>query len=427
LFSLSLSPLLADTLYLTNGRRIEVDRYWEEGNQLYYERNGSVFGFPRSLLERVERGEPRAAAKKPDDSAEGSADSGFRNQPYTEAVEQARASVAAGELDKASHYYRQALRAAPESVAARVELGELYLERGDLMAAQIQLELAKRGAPEDATVRELLGDVYYRRGRTAPAIREWQRALELDPRANLLDKLKQALKENDQDIEFDELRRPHLLIRYDGVVNESIGREVAIALESEYEELAQEFRFSPQAPVKVTLYTNREFNDVTHAPSWVSALNDGEIRIPVEGLKELNPKVRRVLRHELTHTFINARTGNNCPTWFHEGYAQLRADPPPPGMHDALMEAKDNGDLLPIWSLEGPLLSHSSEQARLAYYQSLAVTQYLVQRRGRKSLNRMLDLLARRYTMNDVLNKVIGLDYQQLQTAWEADLGRSRP
>jgi hypothetical protein len=225
----------------------------------------------------------------------------------------------------------------------------------------------------------------------------------------------------------EELRRPHLLSRYDGVVNESIGREVAIALESEYEELAQEFRFSPQAPVKVTLYTNREFNDVTHAPSWVSALNDGEIRIPVEGLKELNPKVRRVLRHELTHTFINARTGNNCPTWFHEGYAQLRADPPPPGMHDALMEAKDNGDLLPIWSLEGPLLSHSSEQARLAYYQSLAVTQYLVQRRGRKSLNRMLDLLARRYTMNDVLNKVIGLDYQQLQTAWEADLGRSRP
>jgi hypothetical protein len=29
--------------------------------------------------------------------------------------------------------------------------------------------------------------------------------------------------------------------------------------------------------------------------------------------------------------------------------------------------------------------------------------------------------------MNDALNKVIGLDYQELQIAWEADLTRYRP
>ncbi len=29
--------------------------------------------------------------------------------------------------------------------------------------------------------------------------------------------------------------------------------------------------------------------------------------------------------------------------------------------------------------------------------------------------------------MNDALKKVIGLDYQELQTAWEADLERYRP
>ena len=188
-----------------------MDRYWEEGSQIYYERNGSIFGFPSSLLERVERGETRPASKKKSEAAE-DAEIGFRNEPYTKAVEQARASTDEGDIDKASHYYRQALRAAPESVVARVELGELYLARGDLSAAQIQLELAKRSAPEDATVRELLGDAYYRRGRTALAIREWQRALELKPGASVLDKLKQALRENDQDIDFDELRRPHFLL-----------------------------------------------------------------------------------------------------------------------------------------------------------------------------------------------------------------------
>ncbi len=150
------SPLDAETLYLTNSRQIQVDRYWEEGSQIYYERNGSIFGFPSSLLERVDRGEGRPATKNKSEAAE-DVDPGFRNEPYTKAVEQARASADEGDLDKASHYYRQALHAAPEAVAARVELGELYLERGDLSEAQIQLELAKRSAPEDATVRELFG------------------------------------------------------------------------------------------------------------------------------------------------------------------------------------------------------------------------------------------------------------------------------
>ncbi|HEX9724666.1 MAG TPA: tetratricopeptide repeat protein [Vicinamibacteria bacterium] len=419
-----------ETLHLKNGRTIEVDRYWEEGTQLYYQKNGSTFGFPSSLLERVEQNAPpRAtdpAADPTPDLAETSS-TGFRNEPYTQAVNNARLSAEEGELDEASRYYRQALRAAPESVVARVELGELYIERGDLSAAQTELELAKRSAPEDPTVRDLLGDVYYGRGRTAFAIREWQKALELDPRVDVLDKLKKALQENDQDIEFDELRRPHFLIRYDGAVNELIGREIAVALESEYQDLTEELRFSPSAPVQVTLYTNREFTDVTHAPSWVSALNDGEIRIPVEGLTQLNPKVRGVLRPELTHTFINARTGNNCPTWFHEGFAQWRTGATPPGMYEFLIEAKESNALLPLWSLEGPLLSYSTDKARLVYLESLAATQYLVDRKGTEALHQILDLLARRYTMNDALNKVIGLDYQELQIAWEADLTRYRP
>ncbi len=137
------TPLGAEMLYLTNGRQIQVERYWEEGNQVFYERNGSIFGFPSSLLERVGHGEGRAATKKKSESAKDAVEPGFRNQPYAKAVEQARASADEGDLDKASHYYRQALHAAPESVVARVELGELYLERGGLSAAQIQLELAQ--------------------------------------------------------------------------------------------------------------------------------------------------------------------------------------------------------------------------------------------------------------------------------------------
>jgi hypothetical protein len=96
-------------------------------------------------------------------------------------------------------------------------------------------------------------------------------------------------------------------------------------------------------------------------------------------------------------------------------------------MFEFLIETKKSGALLPLWSLEGPLLSYSTDKARLVYLESLAATQYLVDRKGTEALLEILDLLARGYTMNDALTKVIGLDYQELQIAWEADLTRYRP
>jgi tetratricopeptide (TPR) repeat protein len=417
-------PLLdADVLYLKNGRSITVDRFWEEGSQVFYELNGSTFGFPKSLLDRVEREEP-VYSQTPAGGAREETVGGMRNETVTRTIDEARQSAQEGDLDKASRLYRQALSVAPDSILGRVELAELFISRGDLKSAQSQLEQAKRVAPDEPTVRDKLGDVYYRRGRTALAIREWQRALELSPNADLLFKLKQALRENEQDIEFDELRRPQFLIRYDGVVNEDIGRAVAAALDEEYFDLVREFHFTPQAPVTVILYTNREFAESLDAPSWASAINDGQVRIPVEGIDKLTPKLRQLLRHELTHSFVSARTAGNCPIWFQEGLAQYRAGESPTDLYEILREARDTGTIMPLWSLEGSLMHYSKDQARLAYMESLAATQYVVKRRNRRALTQILDTLADRKTMNEALKKVVGLDYQEFQTAWEADLDR---
>jgi tetratricopeptide (TPR) repeat protein len=417
--SASLASSSEQALFLKNGRRIVVDRYWEEGEQIYYERNGSTFGFPRKLLERVE-----GTAADDGGAAAPEEPRGYENQAVVESVGAARQSVRDGDLDRAVAEYRRAIESEPTALDARIELAGLYLERGDLAAARSQFEQAKRIAPEDLRAREGLGDVYYRLGRLPLAIREWQAALAIEPDPGILYKLKKALRENDQDIDFEEVSHPHFLIRYDGQVNEVIGRIVAAALEEQHDELTRALRYRPRAPVNVTLYTNQEFRDVTFAPSWASGLNDGEIKIPVEGLTEMTPKLLRVVKHELTHSFVNAMTAGNCPAWFHEGLAQLhegsdRIDPYP-----RLRAAQAEGGLLPLWSLEGPLLNYSKEKALLAYAEALAATEYLEARRGRSALVEILRLLGERHTMNDALKKVIGLDYQELQTAWEADLDR---
>jgi hypothetical protein len=251
--------------------------------------------------------------------------------------------------------------------------------------------------------------------------------LSSDPSPGLLYKLKQALRENDDDINFEEVSRANFVIRYDGQVNQTIGRVVAEALDDEYYALERDLRFSPPEPILITLYTNREFSDVTHAPSWAAGVNDGEIRIPVEGVTALTPKLRRVVRHELTHSFINALTNNNCPTWFHEGIAQLREGSERSDPYPTLDKARAAGKILPLWSLEGPLVSYPRDEAILIYAQGLAATEYIAARRGNDAVLKVLRRLARQQTMNDALRDVVGLDYQEFQTAWEADLGRFRP
>ena len=73
------------------------------------------------------------------------------------------------------------------------------------------------------------------------------------------------------------------------------------------------------------------------------------------------------------------------------------------------------------------MLNYSKDKALLVYAQSLSATEYVTARKGRLALVKILAMLAQRQTMNDALKKIVGLDYQEFQAAWEADLTRYRP
>src|SRR5258707_15353917 len=83
-----------------------------------------------------------------------------------------------------------------------------------------------------------------------------------------------------------------------------------------------ELNYTPPEPIGVILYTRQAFADITRAPGWAGALNDGRIRVPVQGLTQLTPELSRVLKHELTHSFVRQKTHPAAPTWLQEGLAQ---------------------------------------------------------------------------------------------------------
>ena len=247
---------------LKNGREIVVERFWERGGQIFYELNGSTFGFPRGPA-RACRG------RRSRDGGRSSRDDQPVPQRHSEREHRGCARrIRDGDYRRAVRLYRRAIGKAPDAIEIRVELADLYLRYGDFQRARGELESARAVAPAHTGVRERLGDVYYGLGQTGMAIREWQIALPERSSPGLLYKMKRALEENDDDIFFDAPDAARFVIRYEGAVNATIGGLVAAALEAEFQSLVSEFRFTPSGSIEVTLSADRQFDDVSEPPSW---------------------------------------------------------------------------------------------------------------------------------------------------------------
>jgi hypothetical protein len=170
-------------------------------------------------------------------------------------------------------------------------------------------------------------------------------------------------------------------IRYDGGMNEPLGLAVLDVLSQAYREYSRRLGFAPQDPVTVILQMGTAFQE-GGAPEWAAGTNDGTIRVPVHGLDGPTPQLSRVLRHELAHSFIAARSAGNCPTWLQEGLA-LWLEGGDPARQDAIVAAAAaRGRLLPLLTLEAPFQSLPAADIPLAYAESLSAVAHMIRIRG---------------------------------------------
>ena len=171
----------------------------------------------------------------------------------------------------------------------------------------------------------------------------------------------------------------------------------------------------------MTLYTQQAFFDVTRAPSWSGAINDGKLRIPVNGMRASHSELAHVLKHELTHSFIAQMSSNRCPTWLNEGIAQMEEGKSSASNGHALAQLYGAGAEIPFNMLEGSFMSFSAPEANTAYAESLAAAEFIRDTYGMGEIQRILESLSRGSLTETALRSVIRSDYRQLRdemTKW---------
>jgi tetratricopeptide (TPR) repeat protein len=443
----------ADTIYLKNGRKITASHVTQENGQVSYETSAGRLSFPVSIVDRVVHDDsspistrgtvadraanlpiaPPDALSTPIKSAavrDGSIDKNLLSELESEAsanpsptavarvvaAERAAAQfeISVGDFERAVDHYNVGLRYDPNNTGLLLEAAYLHLRRSEYTTALDLLQHAKGIDPDSADVAKLSGWAYYGLNRAADAVTQWKRAMELKPDEEIKHALEKAERDAREEAEYHEGETTHFRLKYNGGAAPELAVAVLKTLEAEFEEISATLNYVPPEPIGVILYTNQTFMDITRAPSWSGALNDGRIRVPVEGLSTMTGELARVLKHELTHSFVSQKTGGHCPVWLQEGLAQYMEGKRSRANAGALASAYERHMEVSLLSYETSWLTLPKDAASVAYAWSLAVVESIVTVNGIDDLGRILERLAAGSTAEDASRAVLREDYPEL-------------
>ena len=445
----------ADTIVLKNGHRISASNVVEVGDKIRYETSVGELSLPKSIVDHIEKGGagprgPSAADNASNmaitppamDAAGGNGgeieravihDGAIDRQSIAKLEAETRSGspvagmsaavahhaaanfeLARGDMDHALADERTALTYAPEEPVLLMNVAYLYLRRSEYRESLDYLERAQRIAPNNPDVAKLAGWAYYGLNKLSQAVAEWKRALALRPDAEVQAALEKAERDKGEEESYKENESAHFTLRYSGSAEPALAREVLRTLEIHYTRINSELNFAPADSIGVILYTQQAFADITRAPGWVGALNDGRLRIPVQGLSSMTEELSRVLKHELTHSFVQQKTHGRAPTWIQEGLAQWMEGKRSGENAAVLLEIYGDGHAASLGSLEGSWMGFPNNAAVYAYAWALANIEYIVHADGMGDVERILDRISAGSSTEAALHDVLHSDYNDV-------------
>ncbi len=295
-------------------------------------------------------------------------------------------------------------------------LGHAYslLLKSEFSAALEPIARARKLAPQSAEAAALSGWAHYKLNQPDAAIADLQAAQRLQPSESVARFLEQAKRDKQAEGDFREGESRHFILRYHGGATRQLASEVIATLEEQFKTLQGELRYTPPEPIGVILYTEEVFQDLTRVPSWAGGLNDGRIRIPVQGLEHVSDLLEHILKHELTHSFVFQKTAGRAPTWLQEGVAQWMEGRRTGGDAAPLIVAFQDGKGASLRYFEGPWMRYSAQQARFAYAWSLAAVESIEATSGSDGLGRLLEATRTEASPEAAIHQALRIGYSGL-------------
>jgi len=419
--------LHADVIYLKNGKKIECESAWQEGKTVKYKISTGTASIPQSMVEKIEK----SSSASSESAAKGQAPVG-RIDPLTgerlarfytdrgmELLQSKDFPKALKQFEKAYGYHSS------ETTTLNLAIAYYYLK--DDWNAENHFNEVLRKNPDNAVALNYLAEMHWRKEELDQAEEYWKRSLSAKEDPGIRTKLQRLAKEREAAAHYNSEESNHFLIRYDGgSVDPSFASAVSAFLEEAYQHLSSQYDVFPPDPFVVIFYPQQQFVNVVDVPVWSGGANDGKIKLPIKGLTTVNPELKRLLLHELSHSFVNLKTLGNSPGWLQEGLAKYwEGERTSLQGKTLLRNLLSTRSLPPLRNLSGSFADANTQTASIFYVESLSFVEYLIARYNFLQLNQLLDLLGKQHSLQDAFEAAYQVSPEEMEKLWRADLSFS--
>ena len=186
-----------------------------------------------------------------------------------------------------------------------------------------------------------------------------------------------------------------------------------------YSELGEMLGYYPASPVSISISnTNRRAASQRSMPRWASGCYDGGIRLVYCAAGEpVLSILYALLRHEWVHLLVHHLAHGHCPVWLDEGLAQSIARPMFQSERLDLQQSVQSERLLPFAVLNKPFNQLPAKYRKLAYIQSTAVSEFLIQQFGFPKIRKLLHQLGNGTPIEIAIEQVFGCSLAEIPLA----------
>jgi len=284
-----------------------------------------------------------------------------------------------------SRWAGEAARLDDDDPAPLALRGSAAMHLSDSRTARAALERAYALAPDEPGIAVALGRLLSRTEELDVAIEALDAYLATAEHDAVIAGLRARLEiRRDLLVDFGRESRFGVTIRWSNEVSDQLAESAHATVIESLDNAATLLGVERRQELTVFVYAVRtDILAATCVQSWARAVYDGALHLDGEGL-ERSSRVTRHIAHETLHAQLHDAAPSS-PLWFQEGLAQHFARQRSSRHEASYRFMVSNRTWIPFASLEGSFqVISDSDDAQLAYHQSLAMVELLVDRHGER-------------------------------------------